>query len=110
WAYQQGQLDYSYVWGTSFASPHVAGVAALMLQKNPNLAQAQIETILKSTAMPLPPGCRDTIFGSAGPGNPPTWSDHSNVFFFPFAVGGAANATGAGLVQADRALAAPPPP
>ena len=30
-----GLVDYNFVAGTSFASPHVAGIAALMLQKNP---------------------------------------------------------------------------
>ena len=55
-----GQVDYTYVFGTSFASPHVAGIAALMLQKNPGLTAAQIEEILENTAFPLPPGCRST--------------------------------------------------
>lgn len=81
-----------------------------MLQKNPNLTQTQIESILESTAMPLTPGCRDVIFPSAGPGNDPTFGDHSNVFLFPFTVCWGANATGHGLVQADAALAATPPP
>ena len=81
-----------------------------MLQKNPHLFQAQIEEILKSTAVPLPPGCRDTMFPGLGPGNPPTFSDLSNGFVFPFTVCWGANATGAGLVQADMALAATPVP
>jgi subtilisin family serine protease len=110
WAYQEGQADYSFVNGTSLASPHVAGVAALMLQKNPHLMQAQIESILEGTAMPLLPGCRGVIFPGVGPGNPPTWSDHSNVFFFTTTFCWGANATGHGLVQADAALAATPSP
>jgi subtilisin family serine protease len=104
-------VDYSFVNGTSFACPHVAGVAALMLQKNPHLTQAQIESILENTALPLPPGCADIVGSGVGPGNPPTWSDHSNVsFFFPFTVCWGANATGHGLVQADAALEATPTP
>ena len=55
-----GQVDYIYDFGTSFASPHVAGIAALMLQKNPGLTAAQIEEILENTAFPLPPDCRRT--------------------------------------------------
>ena len=36
--------------GTSNAAPIVSGIAALMLEKNPSLTQAQIEEKLKSTA------------------------------------------------------------
>ncbi len=35
--------------GTSFSSPTAAGVAALMLQADPDLSPAQIESVLKST-------------------------------------------------------------
>ncbi len=38
--------------GTSQASPHGAGVAALMLQHNPGLTPPQIEATLKSTGSP----------------------------------------------------------
>jgi subtilisin family serine protease len=40
--------------GTSMASPHVAGLAGLMLAVNPLLTSAQIGGILKRTARPLP--------------------------------------------------------
>jgi subtilisin family serine protease len=44
----------NYLFGTSFACPHVVGVAAQMLQKNPHLNQADVETILRGTALALP--------------------------------------------------------
>lgn len=41
--------------GTSFATPHVAGIVALMLEANPALRQAEIEEILRRTATDLGP-------------------------------------------------------
>lgn len=40
--------------GTSMASPHVAGVAALIRAVAPSKTPAQVEAILKSTARPIP--------------------------------------------------------
>jgi subtilisin family serine protease len=40
--------------GTSMASPYVAGVAALMLAKEPRLTASQIVGIMRRTAQPLP--------------------------------------------------------
>ena len=51
--------SYFFLGGTSMASPHVAGIAALMKQKNASLNQPQVESILETTAIPLPPGCRE---------------------------------------------------
>jgi len=39
--------------GTSFAAPHVAGVAGLILSQNPSLNPRQVAVILKRTAQPL---------------------------------------------------------
>ena len=44
----------TFISGTSFAAPHVAGIVAQMLQKNPELTQAEVESILRGTALPLP--------------------------------------------------------
>lgn len=46
---------YYYASGTSMASPHVAGVVALMLDKNPNLTVDQVKNALYSTAVPVGP-------------------------------------------------------
>lgn len=43
--------------GTSMAAPHVAGVAALMLQANPSLSPAEIERVLENTAHELSKDC-----------------------------------------------------
>jgi subtilisin family serine protease len=40
--------------GTSMASPHVAGVVALMLAANPQLTGAQVAGIIQRSAQPLP--------------------------------------------------------
>lgn len=46
---------YWYAWmsGTSMSAPHVAGVAALMLDKNSALSPAEVKSILESTAVDL---------------------------------------------------------
>lgn len=83
-----GRISYYYLGGTSMASPHVAGIAALMAQKKPTLAQADVESILEESAIELAPGSRD-IMSPYGP-ETVTWE---------------ADATGAGLATADAALA-----
>lgn len=40
--------------GTSMAAPHVAGIAALVLSKEPNLTPAQIRSRIMNTTKPLP--------------------------------------------------------
>ncbi len=86
----QGQPAYFFLGGTSMASPHVAGIVALMLQADPTLTAADAEAILTGTALPLAPGSR-TITGPSGATETVSWG---------------ADATGAGLVDADAALAA----
>jgi subtilisin family serine protease len=49
--------------GTSMATPHVSGVAALIFGKNPNLTPDQVETIMERTATNLGVPNYDTTFG-----------------------------------------------
>ncbi|HYF80254.1 MAG TPA: S8 family serine peptidase [Symbiobacteriaceae bacterium] len=60
-------LSYYYLGGTSMATPHVAGIVALMLQKNPGMVQSQVESALEAAAIPLPGGCRSVTDPSVGP-------------------------------------------
>lgn len=49
--------------GTSGSAPHVAGVAALILSKNPGLTPDQVRGALEDTAVDLGPAGTDNIFG-----------------------------------------------
>ena len=89
-----GQVSYYYLGGTSMASPHVAGIVALMAQRYPALTAPEAETILEGSAIPLPPGCR-TVLNPDGTSTEYCWD---------------ADATGAGLTTADAALAVTPTP
>jgi subtilisin family serine protease len=84
--------SYYYLGGTSMASPHVAGIVALMAQKHPSLTASAAETILEGSAIYLAPGCR-TVNDGSGNSVEYCWD---------------ADATGAGLATADAALAATP--
>jgi subtilisin family serine protease len=85
-------LSYYYLGGTSMASPHVAGTVALMAQKYPALTAGEAETILTGSAIELAPGCRMV------------WTPYGYQEEFCWE----ADATGAGLLDADAALAATP--
>lgn len=58
-----GPADYIAFQGTSMASPHAAGVAALLLSKNPYLTPAQVGNYLESTATDKGDTGRDNIYG-----------------------------------------------
>jgi len=51
--------DYSNYDGTSMATPHVAGVVALMKSANKNLTPLQVRQMLKASATPLSPNTRN---------------------------------------------------
>ena len=52
-----GADSYAFFQGTSMATPHVAGVAALMLSRNATLTPDQIESMLKSSSRAFPATC-----------------------------------------------------
>ena len=73
-----------------------------MLEKNPALRQAQVETILKSTALPMAQvdARQDILQAFAGIEGPISWDNDCS--------GAPCDPVGAGLLQADAALAAVP--
>jgi subtilisin family serine protease len=76
--------------GTSAAAPQLAGVCALLLEKNPHLAPADIKAVLRRTA-------RDVLEGHSNPAS-------SDDLKTPMQAGpGDDGATGAGLVDAYAA-------
>lgn len=89
---QSGKISYYFLGGTSMSSPHVAGIVALMAQKNPALTADLAESILEGSAVYLAPGCRN-VYTPYGTTQQFCWE---------------ADATGAGLATADAALAATP--
>lgn len=48
-----GSQEYETLSGTSMATPHVAGAAALLLAENPDLTPSEIKNVTKSTATDL---------------------------------------------------------
>ncbi len=85
--------QYYYLGGTSMSSPHVAGVVALMLEKNNSLEQTQVEDILVGTALSIGAGTATVLNPGAQTSTDYTWGT---------------DATGAGLVLADEALLGTP--
>jgi subtilisin family serine protease len=95
WSQGKGSLhgrnpgNFFYLGGTSMATPHVSGVVALMLDKNPSLVQSTVESKLKATALPI------------AAGSMLIW-DYNQPAFVTWGL----DATGSGLVQANAAVAA----
>jgi subtilisin family serine protease len=89
----QGQLNWFFLGGTSMASPHVAGIAALMAQKNHGLTAGQAEAILTRSAVPIPAGTATVFDPNTGGTETTSWG---------------ADASGSGLATANRALAETP--
>lgn len=74
------------------SAPHVTGIVALMLEKNPELAQSSVETTLESTALTINPGLAKV------------WDLSPEQKWYTYSWD--ADAIGSGLVQAKDALEA----
>ena len=63
-----GIYDYGYKQGTSMATPHVAGIASLMLSRNPALTPSQVLAEIQTSARAFPKGtssdCTTAICGA----------------------------------------------
>ncbi|MFC3647251.1 S8 family serine peptidase [Planctobacterium marinum] len=59
----RGNTDYAYYNGTSMATPHVAGVAALAWSNNPTCSATEVRNALKQTALDLDSSGRDNRTG-----------------------------------------------
>lgn len=55
--------NYARLDGTSMATPHISGVAALLLQKNPKLSPAEIKRMMETTATDINKKGKDTETG-----------------------------------------------
>ncbi|TCI01984.1 peptidase S8 [Corallincola luteus] len=75
--------NYAWYQGTSMASPHVAGLAALLYAADPNITPNEIATAIQQTARPFPASCSscgagiadaaaavDYVLGNDGGGEP----------------------------------------
>jgi subtilisin family serine protease len=93
--------NFFFAGGTSMATPHVTSISALLLQANPSLQQADVESILKATALPIPASGSVVVHNSGTGFETIGWD--AGTAEHPM------DAVGAGLVQANAAIAAAGP-
>lgn len=118
---QSAPFQYLFISGTSFSAPTIAGIVALILDKNPTLNNANatfgtlnnpaswgpgsLETLLETSATNIPPGLV-TVTHRTGTPLTECWEMAPAVN----AACSPAEATGFGWVYVDDALAATPTP
>ena len=100
--------NFFYVGGTSMSAPHVTSTAAMILQKNPSLGQAQVEAILKGAALPLPSTGSRTVFDITAASQASPAGAFVNTTWDTDCDGTPCDAVGSGLLQVDAAIAATP--
>ncbi len=54
---------YAFLMGTSMATPHVSGLAGLILSKNPNLSPSEVRSIISGTAIDMGEIGKDWFYG-----------------------------------------------
>ena len=87
--------NFYYVGGTSMAAPHVTAAAAILLERDPNLSQAEIEALFKASALPIPSSGSQYIYDL----------DHyADMAWDTDCLGVVCDPVGAGLLQVDAAL------
>ncbi|MCQ9182393.1 S8 family serine peptidase [Streptomyces sp. IBSBF 2953] len=91
--------SYAYYQGTSMATPHIAGLVALMKSANPSLTPAQIEAAIKSNARPLPGACS----GGCGAG----LADAARTVQAVSGSGGSGGSTGGATYSSTTSVAIP---
>src|SRR5262245_50431825 len=91
-----------------FTSTRGSVVAAMVLQKNPGLGQAAVESILKSSALPIPVTGTRNIFDILT--TPPAVGSFVNISWDTDCDGAPCDAVGSRLLQVDAAIAATPTP
>jgi subtilisin family serine protease len=90
----QGKPNYFFLGGTSQATPHVTGIVALLLQKQPTIASTAVEGVLEAAAKPLTFGSQAVRPAPGAPPLPvPSWTT---------------DRSGAGLLTADAVVGAIP--
>jgi Subtilase family len=96
--------NFYYVGGTSMATPHVASAAAMLLEKSDGLTQSEVETILETSALPIPStGTRHIYDRTVN-----AFADVSWDTLCEAAGDVPCDPVGSGLLQVDQAIAQTP--
>ena len=107
-AYNNSDAGWSYMSGTSMASPHVAGAAAVYLEQNPTATPAAVQTAIVNQATPdvivaLPEGTPNRLLYAVFGTRPPSLPE---VPTLAFPAGGATGVPLAGPVGWNASIGA----